>query len=283
MYFDIFAVFNSNMTPTRFKVVGQFLKGNKHVSLAELCNYFFAPSYRSLASRFINDIQENGHHFLIYLKGFREPLYYPKDLNPHSLRQVIVECFNPKNWHYYEIPETRVNTDDIVVDCGAAEGLFAFIIRERCRKVYLIEPLFKFIESLELTFRNADNIEIIPYAISDTTYSTKIISNDISSSLSDEGDGEQVEVSTLDELFFQKEIPVSYLKLDLEGYDYKALLGARQLIQKNKPKIAITTYHDKDHASQIENFLKSIVPEYNILCKGIYQETGTPVMLHAWV
>jgi FkbM family methyltransferase len=271
------------MTPTRFKVVRQFLKKTNNVSLSELCSYFFAPSYRNLASRFIRKIDEDGQHFLIYLQNFETPLYYPKDLNPHSLRQVIVECFNPRNWHYYEIPETRVSPKDIVVDCGAAEGLFAFVIRERCKKVYLIEPLARFIECLELTFQQATNIEIVPFAISDHEFSTKIISNDISSALSDEGEGERVAVSTLDKLFFDRGIPVSYLKLDLEGYDYKALVGGKQLIQKNKPKIAITTYHDKDHASQMEKFLKSVVPEYNILCKGIYQDTGSPVMLHAWI
>ncbi len=66
----------------------------------------------------------------------------------------------------------------------------------------------------------------------------------------------------------------TYIKIDLEGYDYKALLGAEELIRENKPKIAVITYHNFHHAEDISAYLKS---------KGIYQKTGSPIMLHAWM
>ena len=83
--------------------------------------------------------------------------------------------------------------------------------------------------------------------------------------------------------YFLKIIPVSYLKIDLEGHDFDALVGAEKLIKQNKPKIAITTYHQIDHAKIISSFLKTIDPSYKILAKGIYQESDSPIMLHAWV
>ncbi|HEU5164328.1 MAG TPA: FkbM family methyltransferase [Chitinophagaceae bacterium] len=169
------------------------------------------------------------------------------------------------------------------MDCGAAEGLFALKIYGKCKRVYLIEPLSKFVGSLNMTFEKAYNVEILPLAISDKEYSTKISDNDISSALSDTEEGERVNVTTLDKIFLEKNIPGHYLKMDLEGHDFKALIGAEGLIRKYMPKIAVTTYHDINHASQIANFLKSIAPDYNIFCKGIYQETGSPVMLHAWI
>ena len=46
--------------------------------------------------------------------------------------------------------------------------------------------------------------------------------------------------------------------------------------RKNKPKIAVTTYHKSQHAEDITVYLKLLVPEYNILTKGIYQETRFP-------
>ena len=227
--------------------------------------------------------EPEGAYEKFYFKGIKEPLFFPSDMSQHSLFQVAVECFNPSNWHYYEIPQTRVSAEDIVADCGAAEGLFALVVHPRCRQLYLIEPLQKFVDSLGKTFKEVRNVDILPVAISDQEFTATMNSHDISSSLSMDGAGEEVQVTTLDKLFFDRGIPVTYLKMDLEGYDYKALLGARNLIQKHRPKIAITTYHDKDHAMLIQRFLHSLVPEYKILCKGIYQETGSPVMLHAWV
>jgi hypothetical protein len=92
-----------------------------------------------------------------------------------------------------------------------------------------------------------------------------------------------VSVTILDKLLFERDIPISYIKIDLEGFDLQALLGGQELIKRNRPKIAVTTYHDYRHAKQMEKYLKSIVPSYNIRIKGIFQVSGAPIMLHAWV
>jgi len=271
------------MTKTRVKVLMHYLKRKGNTSLNEIVNFFFAPSYETIAKKFIQRIDQHDKYDKVYFEGISEPMFYPKGIKRHSLFLVTVECFNKKNWHYYEIPQTSVSPGDAVIDCGAAEGLFSFKIYRKCKQVYLIEPLSKFVGTLNKTFEKAGNVEILPIAISDKEYSTKISDNDTSSALSDTEEGEIVSVTTLDKIFFERNTPIHYLKMDLEGHDYKALLGAEHLIKKYMPKIAVTTYHDINHASQIANFLKSIVPEYNILCKGIYQETGSPVMLHAWI
>ncbi len=223
-----------------------------------------------------------GDFLKVYFFDLTKPLYYPVSMDRHSLAQVIVETFNKRNWHYYEIAQTKVQPADVVVDCGSAEGLFSLTVHERCHKIFLIEPLERFISSLKLTFKNAANIEIIPMAISDREYTARIRSSDISSSLTDGDEGELINVTTIDKLFLPRNVAINYLKLDLEGHDFKALIGAREIIAKYRPKIAVTTYHDKDHANQIKSFLLSVIPDYHILCKGIYQETGSPVMLHAW-
>lgn len=272
------------MKLNRISVLSYFLFSNRNgVSFQELINYFFAPSYSLKAKAKIEKIEEDYLLNRIYIKGYTMPLFYPKSINVNSLYQVIVESLYPNNWHYYEIPQTSVNKNDIVVDCGAAEGLFSFLISQRCKKVYLIEPLPDFIRCLKKTFRTHDNVMILPVAISDIETIANISVNGISSNLIINGDGLDCKVTTLDKLFFELGIPVSYIKIDLEGYDYKAIKGAEKLIKKNKPKIAITTYHNLEHALQIQNYLKSIVPEYNILFKGIFQGTGSPVMLHAWI
>lgn len=124
---------------------------------------------------------------------------------------------------------------------------------------------------------------IISVALSNKETTLKIFEHDISSSLYDDNGGVEVKVITLDKLFYEKGEKITYLKIDLEGYDFDALLGAENLIKKYKPKIAVTIYHKLQHAEQITSYLKSLVPEYKILTKGIYQETGSHVMLHAWI
>lgn len=271
------------MTKTRLKVLKHYFQNSNNVTFAELLRYFFAPSYKAIAKKYISKIERGEKFDQVYFTGIEEPMFYPKGIHEHSLHLVTVESFIKHNWHYYQIPQTTVTPEDVVVDCGAAEGLFALIVKNKCKKIYLIEPLKKFVESLHQTFKNSKNVEILPFAVSDREFTSYITSNDISSALTDKEGGEKITVTTLDRLFLEKNERITYLKMDLEGHDFNALVGAEQLIRKYKPKIAITTYHHKDHATQMEQFLKSIVPEYTILCKGIYQETGSPVMLHAWI
>ena len=216
---------------------------------------------------------------VIHFQDFGYPLYYPIGLRDHSLYQVITETFCEDDWHRYEVPPTLVDPDEIIVDCGAAEGLFSLTVADRCQKIYIIEPLPAFTESLKLTFAAFENVEIIQVALGAEAGQGYLSESDISSGLR-ESNGIPVEISTIDSLFFDRGLPVTYIKADLEGHDYEMIKGARKTIQKHTPKIAITTYHRQDHARLIEAFLKEIEPSYEVVVKGI-AEIGAPVMLHA--
>jgi hypothetical protein len=61
------------------------------------------------------------------------------------------------------------------------------------------------------------------------------------------------------------------------------LKGATATIQRDKPKIAITSYHTENDAREIIHHIKSIVPEYRHYVKGIHQDKGKPVMIHFWI
>jgi hypothetical protein len=61
------------------------------------------------------------------------------------------------------------------------------------------------------------------------------------------------------------------------------LKGAKTTIQRNRPKIAITSYHTENVATEIIREIKSYVPEYQYYVKGIFQEMGKPVMIHFWI
>ena len=62
-------------------------------------------------------------------------------------------------------------------------------------------------------------------------------------------------MTTLDKLFLLKNVPVTYIKIDVEGFDVEVLRGAKELIKRFRPKIAVTTYHDYSHADMIKDLL----------------------------
>jgi FkbM family methyltransferase len=57
---------------------------------------------------------------------------------------------------------------------------------------------------------------------------------------------------------------VTYMKMDIEGAEPQALQGARNIIQTQKPRLAICIYHDLRHLWEIPLYLKGLVPEYKI-------------------
>ena len=72
--------------------------------------------------------------------------------------------------------------------------------------------------------------------------------------------GETIETYSLDSLIGEEE--VTYIKFDIEGSELKGLEGAKNIIIKNKPKLAICIYHKPEDVLLIPKYIKSLVPEY---------------------
>ena len=65
---------------------------------------------------------------------------------------------------------------------------------------------------------------------------------------------------TLDEII--KDEKVTYIKLDVEGSELKALEGAKNTIKKNKPRLAICIYHKLEDILELPLYILDLVPEY---------------------
>lgn len=78
------------------------------------------------------------------------------------------------------------------------------------------------------------------------------------SSISDKG--KTVETVSIDEL----NKPFSYIKMDVEGAEYEAILGGRETLGKYKPKLNIALYHRSEDIFRLLLLIKSLNPEYKI-------------------
>lgn len=57
---------------------------------------------------------------------------------------------------------------------------------------------------------------------------------------------------------------VTFIKMDIEGSEIPALNGAKNIILRDKPKLAICIYHKPDDLWKIPLMLKDWVPEYRM-------------------
>lgn len=80
-----------------------------------------------------------------------------------------------------------------------------------------------------------------------------------------------------------KDVPVTFIKMDIEGYELDALKGAETLIKKNKPKLAISIYHKPEDLFKIPLLLKEFVPEYRIYIKHHAPLSTTETICYACI
>lgn len=260
-----------------------FFYSKNNIGLKELFSFLGKPQVAIIAKRYIKDIVLNNDFFEISFKGINNKLYWPNKFSVSGINQVTAETFDINDWHYYQYKKTVIENNEILLDIGTAEGLFPLTVIEKCNHIYMIEPSKIFITSLEKTFNNFQHkATIINTAVGSKDDEVFFNEDSLDGQVSNTNSGnDKISLRKIDTLFKDKKI--TYLKADIEGFEQEMLLGAEETIKKNKPKIAITTYHKENNPKEIIALIKSYVPEYNYFIKGIHGEEPKPVMIHFWI
>lgn len=77
----------------------------------------------------------------------------------------------------------------------------------------------------------------------------------------------ELQVKSIDGLNLQYQGRL-YIKMDIEGAELSALMGAKKTIQKERPLMAICVYHRKNDIIDIPLYIDSIVENYNYYLRG---------------
>ena len=93
-----------------------------------------------------------------------------------------------------------------------------------------------------------------------------------------EDDGVDVQCFPLDELFL--DAPVTLIKMDIEGAEYDALVGAAKTIEKDLPVLAICVYHTQRDIWRIPLLVHSRYPAYQLYLRT-YDGDGFQTVLYA--
>ena len=251
-------------------------------SLRDLAWNLFAPTCTVTGGRRVRrvDPPRDGLR-AIWVEGVNRPVFLPENFDLHCIHQVLAEETYPRNWHYYCIPETPVTKDDVVLDCGAAEGLFTLLARTKCAKAVTFEPHPAYFAALQKTFADDAGVQLINAGLGDHEAAAFLSKDDIASKVSEE-DGYPIRIETIDAACARLGVEPTYIKADIEGFESKMLEGAADTITRLHPKVAITTYHEENDPRTLAAILKRFWPGYRIKTKGICNRQGKPVMLHAW-
>lgn len=161
---------------------------------------------------------------------------------------------------------------DTVIDAGACLGdtalAFAACVGEAGR-VLSLDPMPAHHRIFEANLaRNPilqPRIELIQAALADTSDQMLSFADMGAASRPCETGSTLARTITLDDLMHDRAPNrVDFIKMDIEGGEEAALLGATATIRRFKPKLAISGYHKIDDLLRLPALIKSIEPAYRL-------------------
>jgi FkbM family methyltransferase len=206
----------------------------------------------------------------------------------HKLRKEIMFDNAPVDTgNRYFIPQITLSIDEqpVFIDGGAHHGevslKFMDIVGHKFKKIYAIEPdrLNADILRDKLSIDNQtalQKIQIITCLLGSAHGKVSFFGGlDYASKICITGQ-DSVKVQTLDEL----DIPATFIKLHLEGHEHSALLGSLNTINKYRPLIAATIYHNRDGLWKTPALLMKKLTDYVFLLR-LHSWMGTGCVLYA--
>lgn len=199
----------------------------------DIFNYSFPKKYLEMNIEVYFDVSVQMH----YVYYHSNKMYFPRDFDRNMVksyyRQILIEQ-DMESPHRYQGSNFMVGAGEVVLDIGVAEGNFSLDVIDKVKKIYLVESDKRWIEALEKTF---------------APYKEKV--NIIQRYVCDHCDNKCI---TIDELTKLEQF--TSIKMDIEGEELKALIGAVKTLKNNRLKLAICTYHHMDDYEKIKCFLE---------------------------
>ena len=208
-----------------------YLKNHKYSAFP----YDWTHKYDNLLPEVFKDNQNNRLYILFDGKRMYFPAKYTKKHVTWAARSILKEQ-DLKSPHLYLTNGFQVDEGSIVVDAGVAEGNFALMAVEKAKRLYLIECNPEWIDALKLTFEPwKDKVIFVEKFLSDSK-------------------GEST--TSIDALIQPGAAERYFIKMDIEGFEQKALSGMKNLVASGCPiKMDICTYHRPNDLTEIRTIL----------------------------
>lgn len=210
------------------------------------------------------------------------------DLTLFCRLRSIMATFILKQYYYCGNPPVQPEPGDIVIDAGACWGDTAMHFAHTAGRSGQVH-CFEFVPSnIEIFSKHLgvntgvkESIFLAPYALSDESH-LKMKFNDYGPASCLSATGKQTaRTITIDDYVRAEGLRrVDFVKMDVEGAEKMALQGAREVIRRHKPKLAISAYHRLDDLFELPRAIQAIDPGYTFYL-GHYTIHNEETVLYA--
>ncbi|MCF6440352.1 FkbM family methyltransferase [Pseudoalteromonas luteoviolacea] len=148
------------------------------------------------------------------------------------------------------------------VDCGSFDGDSVAIHLSRykntVKQVYAFEPDPNTFDRLKDNMSAYQQVQCINKGVGDKVTKLNFSANNERASLFSESGELSIDITSLD-AELENAAP-SFIKMNIEAFEPQAIEGARGIINKNTPLLAISAYHQPEHLYSLQFQIESVAP-----------------------
>lgn len=198
---------------------------------------------------------------------------------------------------YFALPNFAGNCYEHFVDAGAFVGdtveQFLWTTNGAFSRIYAFEPGKRPFEALCTRIRRLrtewalteESIACIPAGLGESCQEMGWIAEaggllQGASCTNRSSADEVVQIYSLDAYLEGR--PATFIKADVEGAEMELLRGGADTIRRFSPKLAISIYHSPEDMFRIAEYLKALIPGYNIAIRQ-HAPIRMETVLYAWV
>lgn len=182
--------------------------------------------------------------------------------------KYVKECVKYEQ-NYFKNDIYQIGMDESYVDIGAFDGdTIRLFLKNNCnkyKKIFAFEPEEKNFADLQSYIKAESLKEVHLYKLGTWKEKGKLYfqsEKEKSSSISRVNKGDTILVDTLDSVLGEEDI--SLIKINFYFGVLESLAGAKKILQRRKPKLAISVGFDEWALIKVPQFLKACVPEYKM-------------------
>ena len=251
---------------------------------------FKNPTPEMISSlKFFNDNMDRARDITSWLEDEQSKKSYQKMIAFRCSYNVYEFPFCDCNSKYYLNDFIDYQQNEVLIDCGAfvGDGYYNFTKALKknnngnYKKIVAFEPDPNNVNVLRKL--KIPHLIIINAGVSDED-SVMYFKSDLSSShfVSGRHDGNsysEIPIKAIDNCIDCDD--ATFIKMDVEGYELNALIGAKKVISKNRPKLAICIYHSDKDMLRIAEWIRNLDLNYKLYVRQHAFFYSTETVLYA--
>lgn len=241
---------------------------------------FSLPDFVKSSRDALNHNGQDFHNLFLHLndeiskKTFLDIIKYRLTGCPAFMESYAFRINDQYFESFFKFPE-----NGSFIDAGGFNGETSIEFAKRYPNygsIHIFEPSEKNYDQIVKISHNIQRSHIHKMGLSDKKESLFFSGDAGSASKIDVNGSDEILVDTLDSFNIDR---IDFIKMDLEGWELKALNGSKEAILKNHPILAISAYHHPLDFISIHDFILSIRSDYDVYLRH-YTEGWTESVVY---